>query len=229
MNLVVDIGNTEIKTATFLNGKIVSRSKVNELELSKELLKVWGGIIISTVKTVPDIKGALILTNQTPLPISIDYKTPTTLGVDRIAAAVGAFALFPNSNTLIIDLGTCATYEFINSKNIYEGGIISPGWKMRLEAMHHFTAKLPKIESQEVVSLIGKSTNECMQSGAFLGLSNEINGIIEQYKAEKNDLRVLMCGGDAKTFESKVKARIFAEPNLVLIGLNRILEYNNAK
>lgn len=229
MNLVVDIGNTEIKTATFLNGKIVHKAILDELELSKELLKEWDGVIISSVKTIPDTKGAITLSNTTPLPITIDYKTPATLGVDRIAAAVGAYELFPNNNSLIIDLGTCVTYEFINSNNVYEGGIISPGWKMRLKAMHQLTAKLPEIETEQHVSLTGKSTAECMQSGAFIGLTKEINGIIEQYKAEKTDLRVLMCGGDAKTFESKVKARIFAEPNLVLIGLNRILEYNNAK
>lgn len=100
---------------------------------------------------------------------------------------------------------------------------------MRLKAMHQLTAKLPEIDTEKNVSLTGKSTAECMQSGAFIGLTQEINGIIEQYKAQKTDLKVLMCGGDAKTFESKVKARIFAEPNLVLIGLNRILDYNNAK
>lgn len=228
MNLVVDIGNTVIKTATFNNGKLVSFNIVEEKELGLLLKKEWDGILISTVRDHNLYKGALILDNSTPLPINIQYDTPKTLGVDRIAAVVGAFTLSPNSNTLVIDIGTCVTFEFIDNTNTYKGGLISPGWQMRLDAMHKFTAKLPSLTTSASKSITGKSTVECMQSGAFIGLIAEINSIIEQYKAENNDLRVLICGGDAKVFETTLKERIFAEPNLVLIGLNTILEYNNA-
>ena len=229
MNLVVDIGNTVIKTACFKNNILQERNIVTEEELAALLHKKWDGIIISSVRKDKPFSGALLLDQTTPLPITSTYATPQTLGVDRIAAVVGANYLFPSTNCLVLDIGTCITYDLITNGGVYEGGIISPGWQMRLDAMHKLTAKLPSLEKEIPSSVIGKSTVECMQIGAYEGFIGEINGIIEQYNSIKHDLKVLICGGDAKTFESKLKAPIFAEPNLVLIGLNRILEYNNAQ
>ncbi|MEZ4902933.1 MAG: type III pantothenate kinase [Spirosomataceae bacterium] len=173
----------------------------------------------------------LQLSPTLPLPIQKNYDTPATLGADRLAAAVGAKVLFPNDHCLVIDMGTCVTYDWVSAAATFEGGIISPGLRMRFQAMHTFTKRLPLIEVMPQAtllwpSLLGKSTQTAMESGAFNGLLAEMEGFIQRYQQERGECQVLLCGGDGPLFENSLKSRIFAAPNLVLIGLNRILQYN---
>jgi type III pantothenate kinase len=161
-----------------------------------------------------------------PLPIKILYATPQTLGVDRIAGSCGALQLFPGKNTLVIDAGTCITYDFTDSSKQYYGGSISPGLKMRFQAVHTFTARLPLVSPAENPELIGNSTETSIQSGIVNGTVAEIDGIIDRYRQKYPDLQVILCGGDGPFFENKLKASIFASPDLVLIGLNSVLIHN---
>ncbi|UII21882.1 type III pantothenate kinase [Fulvivirga ligni] len=234
MNLIVDFGNTSIKAAIF-DGKNLVRTYS---DISPQNLKMLNDennlehvIVSSVTKSEQEIKEVLerdliYLSSSLPLPFQINYKTPQTLGLDRIAGVAGVQELFPNENALVIDMGTCITYDFIDANSVYHGGGISPGMKMRFKALHNFTAKLPLIEPEEDVELTGQSTKESILSGIIYGISAEIDGIIRMYSDKCAHLRIIICGGDAKFFENKLKAGIFAAPELVLMGLNRILLYN---
>lgn len=169
-----------------------------------------------------------VLNSALQLPITISYTTPETLGADRIAGSVGANALFPNSNVLKIDFGTCITYDFINQKNEFKGGAISPGMMMRFKALHNYTAKLPLIDPMQFTAyeLIGTDTAHAILSGVMNGIKTEIEGIIKEYKARFENLKVVATGGDAGLFVTLLKNEIFARPYLVLEGLNCILNYN---
>jgi len=238
MNLVVDSGNTSTKVAIFdyenLKEKIVFTSSA---EIKNYLRQTSAkNIIVSSVSAdidellswAPKAINRIKLQPNLPLPVRIHYATPQTLGVDRIAGVCGAIQLFPSQGTLVIDAGTCITYDFVDSENNYFGGGISPGLSMRFEAVHTFTAKLPLVKPTPYPELIGDSTEHCIQSGIVLGMTDEIDGIINRYRIKYPDLQVILCGGDAPFFENKLKAPIFACPNLVLIGLNRILLHNVA-
>jgi type III pantothenate kinase len=166
------------------------------------------------------------LDSKLPLPITIKYATPETLGVDRIAGVCGAQQKFPGEPCLVIDAGTCITYDFINHDGEFLGGAISPGMMMRFQAVHTFTSKLPLVSRPEKVVLIGDSTETCIQSGVIHGIVEELNGTIRRYQEEFAGLRVILCGGDARFFENNLKGAIFAVPELVLSGLNSILNYN---
>ena len=154
------------------------------------------------------------------------YTTPATLGVDRIAAICGAIEIFPQQNCLVVDAGTCINYEFLDAALNYHGGAISPGIQMRFDALHKFTARLPLIKEFNKTELVGNSTESCMTSGVVNGVVAEVNGIIEKYAQKFPDLGVILCGGDAYFFENNLKQPIFAAPDLVLHGLNRILQHN---
>jgi type III pantothenate kinase len=187
------------------------------------------GKSVKEALTFTENYSTMFLTHNTPLPIKLDYETPETLGVDRIAAAVGAQAINPDKVSMIIDAGTCITYDLIDGSGLFHGGIISPGIRLRYEAMHNYTGNLPMIEfdqSAEEEPYIGKSTIKAMKSGVINGIKGEMESFIDAYSKLFPDLRVIMCGGQAKFFESRLKASIFAVPKLVLTGLNRILEYN---
>ncbi len=236
-NLVLDIGNTSIKYGIFEGDALVKQGQFQELgELPAEVLQQpYRNAIIATVAGNTDhIKARLLvqsklieLSAQTALPVINEYKTPETLGVDRIAAAVGAHYFFRNRNCLVIDAGTCITYEFITDKGAYQGGGIAPGIGMKFKALHTFTKRLPLLEQiSEEYPLTGQTTQESIQSGVLNGTVAELNGIIQQYAAKAANLVVILCGGDTRFFESKLKGRIFAIPELVLIGLHRILMYN---
>jgi type III pantothenate kinase len=167
------------------------------------------------------------LSFQTPVPFTNRYKSPVTLGKDRIAAVAGAVSQFPGRNVLVIDAGTCITYDFINDRGEYFGGAISPGIRMRFKAMNTFTGKLPLIEPEEFDGFIGTTTGESMQSGVYNGISAEINGFITQYMDNFDDLVVIITGGDHQFLHNKLKISIFAAPDLVLLGLNEIFDYND--
>ena len=191
-------------------------------------------LILSTVKnksnfkTLFSNKNFVLLNNSTPLPIKILYKSPTSLGNDRIASAVGAITNFPNKNVLVIDAGTCITYDLINSKKEYLGGSISPGIQMRYNALHQFTSQLPLLESVDTAMLTGVNTEESIHSGIINGVFVEIDGIIQRYTNQYPDIKVIVTGGNAKFFDKGLKNTIFAKPNLLMEGLNKILDYNES-
>ena len=166
------------------------------------------------------------LDHTTPLPIRIDYETPETLGRDRIAGVVAARYLFPDQASLVIDTGTCITYDVIDAEGIYRGGQITPGVHMRLEAMNHFTDKLPLMEWNGAFERIGRSTAGCLISGAVLGTINEMKGFIHDYNTAFDHINIIISGGDNQFFVLYMKTKILAAPTLVLQGLNEILNFN---
>ena len=236
MNICIDIGNTSAKLGIFDHNQLVNvHLQVADRNIAK-LLKTHrpDRVIISSVRKgigkivdqSKQIAETVVLSHQTSLPIKSTYQSPETLGVDRIAAAVGANFLYPNHNCLIIDVGTCITFDLVDASGTHHGGGISPGVEMRLKSMHKFTSKLPSVVPKGTPELIGKTTTECMRSGAIWGAVAELEGIIARYRQFYDNLTIIICGGDAFFFESKIKDHIFANPNLVLIGLNQILRFN---
>lgn len=236
MNICIDIGNTNAKLGFFSKNELL---EVKQNVADRGIIKIIkehnpAQVIIASVRkgigNIVDrsskISNTLVLNHMTPIPFTSLYNTPQTLGVDRIAGVVGSGFLHKNKNCLIIDMGTCITYDFIDKSGSYHGGGISPGVEMKLKAMHKFTSKLPVVAAKDQPDLIGKTTKECMLSGAVNGTIAELEGIIDRYRQFFNDLTIIFCGGDAIFFESKIKDHIFAVPNLVLIGLNQILSFN---
>ncbi|MGJ3235792.1 type III pantothenate kinase [Marivirga sp.] len=235
MNLAIDIGNTKTKIGFFKEDRLESTETFNSLlELNQFLdSKETDAVIISSVnisyedilKELKNLKNPILLNQQTSLPFKNEYKS-TTIGLDRIAAVAGAQALHPEENTLTIDLGTCITYEVLEKGNIYHGGAISPGLHMRFKSMHNFTARLPLVKPEPIDAYIANNTIGAMQSGVVFGIQAEIEAYIQLVKRKYSPLTTIITGGDAKFFESKIKAPIFAIPELVLVGLNAILRYN---
>jgi type III pantothenate kinase len=234
LNVVVDIGNTRIKVGVFEGATLKEKFYLAEVnELVPVLARPHDHFIISNVKDDPKTilplsvaKKKIVLSSGSSLPILLKYSSPASLGVDRLAAVCGALQLYPNEDCLIVDMGTCINYELLDSQANYWGGIISPGMKMRFDAMHTFTAKLPLIEAVINPPLVGDSTIACMQSGVINGIVEEVNGIVDRIKSKYPALRVILCGGDTSFFENQLKPPIFAAPELVLMGLNRILIHN---
>jgi type III pantothenate kinase len=235
MNLVIDSGNTSIKLGIFDDGALKEVIPNLSFEGLKEFSKklVPGNVIISSVSIESQdlvslffASKIIVLNTETRLPFKNLYKTPQTLGSDRIAAVAGGQKLFPYHNCLVIDAGTCITFDFLDKSGSYLGGSISPGLSLRFKAMNNFTARLPLVERKDHAELIGQSTEEAILSGVINGTVGELNSLIASYKDAFPDLKVIICGGDTSFFESKIKPSIFAVPELVLIGLNRILEYN---
>lgn len=236
MNIVVDSGNTFSKIGWFEGEKLIRYTTHLEFAELVALIRseLPAHLLFSSVGPTQEAFEEALgeplrimgLTPHTPLPIFKNYDTPQTLGADRIAAAAGANFLFPEEDLVVIDMGTCITYDVIDRNATFQGGLISPGVRMRFNAMHTFTKRLPLFEPEKDPELIGKSTRQAMQSGVMNGTLAEIEGIIERYRHKYPSLRVVLCGGDAAFFESNLKPPIFAVPELVLIGLNRILTYN---
>jgi type III pantothenate kinase len=241
MNLIVDIGNTSTKVAGFENDEMIWQKTYKSLtNLKNDLDKmiITNAIISSVareeltnfVKNV--VPKSIILNHLLPIPIKNLYKTPKTLGNDRLANAVAGYRLFNDSNTLIIDAGTCLKFDFINKNNEYLGGAIAPGLRMRFNALHTLTANLPLIENFDEVELIGNDTNSSMISGCYNGIINEIEATIVHYTNMYNDLNVILTGGDVSRIEKmdfSQKNSIFADRWLTLKGLNEILKYNAEK
>lgn len=239
MNLIIDIGNTRTKFYLFEEDEIIEQFvffNTEEKLIEKQLSAIkYDKCLISTTADLPSFYSALNyieLDHQTKIPLKLDYKTPTTLGSDRIALSVGAETLFPNKNCLIIGTGTCITIDFKDENGYYLGGAISPGLTIRLQSLHTFTDKLPLIkpkEGKKEFLLMGKSTEESIESGVFNGTFAEIEGTIARYKEIYKDLTVILTGGDQEIFDKNLKSNIFTSLNLQAIGLNRILNYNAEK
>lgn len=241
MNLVVDIGNTRIKFAVFENQKLIIDEKIESgifLSKVKEVFEAFPKIdnaIISSVKKLDKEADVLslfcrvhVLSHNSEIPFKNSYATPQTLGVDRVALVTAAFYTNPHKNTLIIDAGTCITYDIINDYDEYLGGAISPGLLMRYKAMHNQTDGLPLLLPEELIDFIGNTTESSMHSGAINGTIQEVDGVIEQYKERFKDLTVILTGGDAHFFAKRLKNSIFANSKFLLEGLNYLLEYNKS-
>jgi type III pantothenate kinase len=236
MNLVVDAGNSATKVGIFDHENLVGKHSFAAREELRSYLSTasFDNMIISSVSADTDLIASwakergktFVLRNGLPLPIINRYSTPETLGMDRLAGVCGAIQLFPASNNLVIDAGTCITYDFVDKNSVFRGGGISPGLMMRFRAVHTFTAKLPLVTPESGPSLIGDSTESSIRSGVVNGILAEIEGIIQRYRSEYPDLKAILCGGDAVFFENQLKASIFAIPDLVLVGLNSILIHN---
>ncbi len=240
MNLVIDIGNTRTKFSVFSRGEILITVPVDELnpehiDVLKNEHRALNKVILSATKDYSrELKKALQqnfeqfieLDANTPLPIENCYETKETLGKDRIAAAVGAYGLYPETNLLIIDAGTAITYDIINNKKQYLGGNISPGIDMRFKALNHFTGKLPLVSQQEYNKLYGTSTENAIRAGVQNGVIFEVDRAIDAFKEFYNNLKVIITGGNAEFFDKRLKNSFFVHFNLIDLGLNRILEYN---
>ncbi len=233
--VVIDAGNTTIKVGLFLHEvpesvQVMKESEVvklcNNLPASPIIVSSVGQDLHHVLNLITNKRRVLVLDQNTPIPIFNAYKSPNTLGTDRLAGCIGAKRLFPALPCLVIDMGTCITYDFIDIKNQYIGGSISPGIDIRFKALHNFTSRLPLLTKSGIPSLVGDDTPSCIQSGVINGISAEINGIIDRYLDMHKDLKVIICGGDAKFFETSIKHPIFASPDLVLTGLYSILLYN---
>lgn len=242
-NLILDFGNTLFKAAIFEQGNLVHKFSGSQLftkdlkELKKQFPQLKKVIYSSVIELNAELTEFLtanfdchVLSIETKIPINNHYKTPNTLGKDRLAAAVGAFELFPKRDILVIDAGSSITYDILTRNSEYLGGGISPGIAMRFKALHQFTDKLPLIKPSDFnINLIGTDTQESILSGVINGVKAEIDGIIDQYKKLYPDILVIFTGGDLKHFDKNLKNNIFAAENLVLHGLNFILNYNDNK
>jgi type III pantothenate kinase len=234
-NLVIDIGNSRIKSALFEENELIGDHSFKELDSGLSFWKSmeFESCLVSSVRIGPGELSKKIpfpfhfLNHSTVLPILNGYSTPKTLGLDRIAAAVGAWQLAWEKPVLAIDLGSCITFEFVDEMAIYRGGSISPGMQMRAKAMNSFTARLPMVDlNKKPENLTGNSTITCMQAGIWYGVEFELTGQIAAYRLKIPEIKVYICGGDSVSFESLAKDHIFVVPNLVLHGLNCILNHN---
>ena len=237
--ICLDFGNTRLKAALFEQDQLkeVIVLNGNPLLHLKEIIEEYKpacSILSSVINHDPDIEQLLKqttkfhkLTNDSKLPITIPVGKPETVGADRLAIAAAAAFLFPGSNNLGIGLGTCITYNFINKDGELLGGSISPGMEMRFKAMNYYTAKLPLVQADWNVPLVGYDTKTNLQSGVVLGIAYEINGIIDEYSKRYGNFNVLLTGGDIPFFEPHLKNKIFADPDLIFKGLYAISQINN--
>ncbi|BAO76137.1 type III pantothenate kinase [Winogradskyella sp. PG-2] len=240
MNLIVDVGNTYVKFAIYIKAELIYKTsfKLSELKkeyklLKKDFPKLKSAIISSVgrlsnkqIEVIGDDLKVVELNSKTKVPFNNLYKTPKTLGVDRVALVSASVDQFPDENVLIIDAGTCITYDFITDKNDYLGGAISPGIRLRYKTLNNLTANLPLLDTNQPKTIIGDSTESSIHSGVVFGVIKEIDGVIDQYLQEYPDLTVILTGGDAKFLSNQLKNSIFANSNFLLEGLNFILDYN---
>ena len=240
VNLCIDWGNTNVKAAIFENNmlqKQYSFSEENALEKVTSILSLYHpqrAIICSVVRHSDEltslistkVSSVITLDSNTRLPIHNAYLSSDTLGPDRIALVCAAHILHPDKNNLVVSVGSCVTYNFVQKNKTFRGGAISPGLQMRLNAMHTFTDKLPEVKADGELVMLGYDTASCMRSGSVYGLTFEIDGMIREYQQQYPDFNAILTGGDAPYFASKIKSKIFADPDLLFKGLNLILNYN---
>jgi len=242
MNLAIDIGNTRVKAAVFEEDKLLellifdkkiivseTRKIIKKHSISNGIISNVGSISEKRMEQLNKSFNFLVLSSSLKIPFKNLYKTPKTLGVDRIALVAGAVKQFPSKNVLVIDAGTCITFDFVDSDASYAGGAISPGIKMRFKALNKFTANLPLLDTLELDDFIGKNTEESIISGVLNGVQKEIKGVIEDYRHKYLDLTVVLTGGDTNFLSKQLKSSIFANQNFLLQGLNEILKFNQHK
>ncbi len=239
MNLVVDIGNNYFKLGIFENSNLIytfsdKNSEINnEIEIVLTKYKNVSYAIISNVSSLSvfevfkkfEIK-VLKLDSTLALPFILNYKSPETLGNDRLALAAAASTLYPHSNKLIIDVGTCITIDFVDHDNNFFGGSISPGLEMRYKSLNNYTANLPLLKIGDDYNYPGDSTNSSIHAGVIGGVCNEIMGFITKIDSKHDNIEVILTGGNAKFLSKRLKITIFANQNFILEGLNCILNLN---
>ena len=236
MQVAIDIGNTRAKIGFFEGREMLNFSYLRHEEVADKLLHLKEDNIpriLSSTKNLSligiedeHLNDVIVLSAQIDLPININYETPQTLGNDRIANVVAAVKLYPNQNLLIIDAGTCITYDFVDENNVFLGGNISPGLHLRLKAMNAYTDKLPLIDLKEDYDFIGKSTEEALNNGVWNGCVGEMDYYCGTFLENFNNTAIILTGGDTEIFGKALKNSIFANPFLTLTGLNEILLYN---
>lgn len=240
MILIIDIGNTQTKIAVFKEENIqqvhfcpthIFHERLIELKnenpnVQTVVLASVGFLQENQLEMLKQHFSVVQITSHSPMPFHNAYSTPQTLGIDRRVLAVGASLQFPNQNVLVIDAGTCITYDFVDENNNYQGGGISPGIGMRFKSLKHFTAKLPEINwEQQTANLIGTSTQESIESGVLNGVIAEIDGIIEKYQQKNPNLKVILTGGDAEYLSKQIKNVIFAHSFFLLESLYSLYKY----
>ncbi len=239
MILAIDFGNTRIKSAVFEDNTMLEYFVFEKKEFEKNIQKILiqyqktTHIVVSSVSEID--KKAFIsfemqvkihfISHQDHFPFQNCYQTPTTLGVDRMVLATGATLQFPAQNRLVIDAGTCVTYDFTDLYNNYLGGAITPGLRLRYEALHRYTAKLPLLTLENPKHFIGQSTATSIHSGIVNGLIHEIDGFIADYKSEYSKIIIILTGGDADFLAKRLKNTIFANSNFLLESLNQTFQY----
>ena len=241
LNLIIDIGNNSAKFFLFKGEQLIlhtrkSNSSFDVIGEWNRLYDIEKAIISSVIADTPELSEAISglqcpvvrFSNSMSLPLEICYRTPHTLGSDRIAAAVGAWNEAPGRNMLVIDAGSAITIDFVGKDGKYNGGNIAPGIKMRLKALHEYTSLLPMIEKEGDIPTIGYDTETAIRSGVINGICHEIEGYINEFKQKYCDVLVFLTGGDEKPLKNRIKSCIFADKYLVAKGLNRILlDYGN--
>lgn len=239
-NLIVDVGNTRTKVAVFEQNEPQAvfattelvRSEIDELkyefpQLNRAIVSSTKGVQPQLVTLLSEEFGyAIELDHTTPLPITNAYETPQTLGKDRLASVVGANFKFPDENVLVIDFGTAITYDLIDRQATYQGGYITPGLRMRFQALNHFTQLLPLLDPEKPQAYLGVNTSQAIRGGIQIGLEGEVIQMVTTFQQRFENLRIILTGGDANYFESLLKNYNFATLETTLLGLNRILEYN---
>lgn len=240
LDLVVDVGNSRTKAALFKGGRLLD--SVVMANGDRDLLVGFLGDRrpeASIVANVADADGdwidhimglapALVVTGRTGTPLRMAYADTGTLGADRLANAVAAWCMMPSRNSLVVDLGTCITYDLVEADGSYRGGAISPGMRLRARAMNAYSARLPLVEPGDLVPMIGDSTLSSLSSGVHHGILGELQGFIASFRQQYEDLGVILTGGDALRFANALKSGIFAHPFLTLLGLNAILDHNRS-
>jgi len=243
MNITFDIGNTRFKYAVFAEGnmlhnEILDLNTKNQIQIMEAIDKYMintNSVIVSNVGKFSElnylniknkVKKLLIVSDKIKLPFKNKYNSNKSIGSDRIALASGAIKKFSGNPILIIDIGTCITYDYLNENNYYFGGAISPGIKIRLLSLNRFTNNLPNIDFKVPTSFIGDTTERSILSGVFYGILSELDGKINMYQNKNSKLTVLLTGGDSGYFAGKLKNTIFVEKNLLLDGLNFLIEIN---
>jgi type III pantothenate kinase len=241
MLLAIDVGNTQIKTAVFEQNTLVQKEIASYLD--------WKNEVKNTLKNFPKIDTIVVasvgklqkedflnlsksvqlhfISKESKFPFQNLYNTPNTLGIDRMVLAAGAVLQFPNRNRLVIDAGTCITYDFIDSNDNYLGGAISPGIRLRYEALHNYTAKLPLLSKENPENIIGNSTNQSIHSGIINGVTMEIEGFINSNLDKNDNFIIILTGGDSVFLAERLKNTIFANPNFLLESLNQTFQYNH--
>lgn len=241
MHIIIDVGNTRIKVAVYEQNKELEHFVFVQKEALKNFERIinkYSNIRNSVISSVGKLNSAIlnylqshtnlqIITHETPFPFKNLYATPKTLGIDRMVVAAGAVLKYPNKNRLVIDAGTCITYDFIDKNNHYLGGAISPGIKIRYKSLNDYTANLPLIERKEIDFIIGNSTENSIHSGIINGVCHEIDGFISQYSLKNQDLTIILTGGDADFLAKRLKSTIFANSNFLLMSLNLLSIYIN--
>ncbi|MEW5676884.1 type III pantothenate kinase [Flavobacterium enshiense] len=242
MLLAIDVGNTRIKVAVFEKDSLLLKDVFFKEEAEKKIQNIFqkfpkiensvfssvGKLEEKVLELIRKYSKLTIISSETEFPFENHYETPKTLGVDRMVLASGATLLYPRQNRLIIDAGTCITYDFVTAQDVYLGGAISPGFRLRYESLHNYTAKLPLLTLEQPESFIGNSTKQSIHSGVVNGICNEIEGFIDSYQKEYQHLTVILTGGDAEFLAKIIKNTIFANPNFLLESLNHLHNYTSS-